>query len=74
MRQDLRLHENVSAQIASAALRVDAATTPWTATALPYRRQNATLFVAAVELRMLLIAIHISLIGFRQIYNSVALP
>ena len=30
MRQDLRLHEKVSAQIASAALRVDAATTPWT--------------------------------------------
>ena len=30
MRQDLRLHENVSAQIASAVLRVDAATTPWT--------------------------------------------
>ena len=30
MRQDLRLHENVSAQIASTALRVDAATTPWT--------------------------------------------
>ena len=44
------------------------------ATALPYMRQNATLFVAAVELRILLIAIHISLIGFRQIYNSVALP
>ena len=63
MRQDLRLHENVSAQIASAALRVDAATTPWSctpATALPYRRQNATLFVATVELRILLIAIHIS--------------
>ena len=30
MRQDLGLHKNVSAQIASAALRVDVATTPWT--------------------------------------------
>ena len=71
----MRLHENVIAQIASAALRVDAATTPWTCySSTVYRRQNATLFVAAVELRILLIAIHISLIGFRQIYNYVALP
>ena len=74
MRQDLRLHENVSAQIASSLACRRCNDTVDLPQLYRIRRQNATLFVAAVELRILLIAIHISLIGFRPIYNSVALP